>query len=74
MKTSRILQYFCYGYFDDLLTTITFAINFEFLAGVVSKILAIENALQLKNQCLCNAFGKKLFVASRYHDNLCTKT
>ena len=50
MKTSKILQVFCYDYFEDLLAPVTFAKNFDFLAGVVSKIFAIENALQLKNQ------------------------
>ena len=35
--TSRILQLFCYDYFEDLLARITFAKNFGFLAGLVSK-------------------------------------
>ena len=41
--TSRILQFFCYDYFEDLLASITFAKNFGFLAGVVSKIFANKN-------------------------------
>ena len=49
---SRILQFFCYGYFEDLLAPKTFAENFGFLAGAVSKIFAIKNALQLKDQFL----------------------
>ena len=61
--TSRISQFFCYDYFEDLFSPITFAKNFGFLAGVVSKIFAIENALQSKNQFLRNAFEKSyLFV------------
>ena len=59
MKTmSRNLQFFCYDYFEDLVALITFATNFGFLAGVISKIFAIENALQLKNQFLRDAIGK----------------
>ena len=57
--TSRILQFFCYDYFEYVLAPITFTQNFGFLAGVVSKIFAIENALQSKNQFLSeNAFRK----------------
>ena len=41
--TSRILQLFCYEYFEDLLASITFAKNFGFLAGVVFKIFANKN-------------------------------
>ena len=47
--TSKILQFFCYNYFEDALAPIVFAQNFGFLAGIVSKIFAIENALQSKN-------------------------
>ena len=46
--TSRILQFVCDNYFEVLLAPITFAKNFVFVAGVFSKIFAIENALQLK--------------------------
>ena len=41
--TSRILQFFCYDYFEDLLASITFAKNFAFLASVASKIFANKN-------------------------------
>ena len=41
--TSRILQLFCYEYFEDLLASITLAKNFGFLAAVVSKIIADKN-------------------------------
>ena len=41
--TSRILQFFCYDYFENLLASITFAKNFDFLPGVVSKIFAYKN-------------------------------
>ena len=41
--TSRILQFFCYDYFEDLLASIAFAKNFGFLAGVASKIFANKN-------------------------------
>ena len=37
MKTSMILQFVDYGYFEELLAPITFAKKFGFLAGVVSK-------------------------------------
>ena len=60
--TSTILQFFCYDYFEDLFARITFGKNFGFLAGVVSKIFAIENALQTKNQFLCNAFEKNYLL------------
>ena len=53
---------FCYDYCEDLLAPITFAKKFGFLAGVVSKIFAIENALQSKNQFLRNAFGKSYLL------------
>ena len=46
--TSRILQFFCYNYFDDLLAPTTLAKIFGFFASVVSKIFAVENGLQLK--------------------------
>ena len=36
--TSKILQFFCYDYFEDLLAPATCAKNFDFLADVVSKI------------------------------------
>ena len=42
--TSRILQFFCYDYFEDLLALITFTKNFGFIGIVVSKIFAIKNA------------------------------
>ena len=48
--------------FEDLLVPITFAKNFGFLAGVVSKMFTIENALQLKNQFLRNPFGKSCLL------------
>ena len=60
--TSRILQFFCYDYFEDVLAPITFAQNFGFLAGVVSKIFATENALQSKNQFLRDAFRKSYLL------------
>ena len=44
MKASKILQFFCYDYFQDVLASVTFAKKFGSLAGVVSKIFAIENA------------------------------
>ena len=56
--TSRILQFFCYDYFEDLWAPMTSAKNFSFLADEVSKTFAIKNALQSKNQFLRNAFGK----------------
>ena len=34
---------FCYGYFEDLLASTTFAKKFGFLTGVVSKIFANQN-------------------------------
>ena len=55
--TSKISQFFC-DYFEDLLAPIIFAKIFGFLAGVVFKIFAIENALQSQTQFLRNAFGK----------------
>ena len=70
MKTSKILQFFCYDYFEDLLAPITFAKNFSFLAGVVSKTFATENALQSKNQFLNNAFGYRVTLPKQS----CTKT
>ena len=63
--TSRILQFFCYDYFEDLLAPITFAKNFQLSKWcIVSKIFAIENALQSKNQFLRNAFGKSYLLRS----------
>ena len=53
-KNSRILQFFCYDYFEDRLGPITFAKNFGFLAGVVSKIFSIENAAYNKTPKLIN--------------------
>ena len=42
--TSKILQFFCYDYFEDLLALISLAKKkFGFLAGVVSKIFAHKN-------------------------------
>ena len=38
-------EVFYHDYFEDLLAPITFAKDFGFLAGVASKIFAIENAL-----------------------------
>ena len=63
MKTkSRILHFFCYDYFEDVLAPITLAKNFGFLANVVSKIFAIKNALQSKDQFLRNAFGESYLL------------
>ena len=46
MKTaSKLLQVFCYHYFKNFLASVAFAKIFGFLACVVFKILAIENAL-----------------------------
>ena len=39
-------------------TPITFAKNFGFLAGAVSQIFAIDNALKSRNQFLRDALGK----------------
>ena len=64
-KTSKILQFFCYDYFEDFLASVTFEKYFDFLAGVVSKIFAIENALQSKHQFLRNAFGKSYLLRHR---------
>ena len=50
--TSRILQFFCYDYFEDLSASIILAKNFGFLAGVVFKIFAIKNALATKHNVL----------------------
>ena len=47
--TSRNLQFFCYDYFEDLLASITFAKNFGFLAGVVSKIFAEQTTTIIIN-------------------------
>ena len=52
--TSKILQFFCYDYFEDLLASVTFANN--------PKIFAIKNALQSKNQFLRDAFGKSYLL------------
>ena len=40
--------FFLLWYFEDLLASITFAKKFNFLAGIVSKLLAIENAFAAK--------------------------
>ena len=48
--------------FEDLLGPLTFAKNFGFFIGVVSKMFAIENPLQSKNQFLCNAFEKNCLL------------
>ena len=65
---SRILQFFSSDYFQDLLALITFAKNFSFLADVVSKTFAIENAL---HNITC--IWKKLFITSPYHNNRAQK-
>ena len=59
--TSKISQFFCYDYFENLLAPITFANIFGSLAVVVSKIFAIEDALQSKNQLLRNALEKVIY-------------
>ena len=69
--TSKTLDFFCYDCFEDLLAPITFAKNFGFLAGVVSRIFAIENALQSKNQFLRNAFRKNIRLP--HHNNRAQK-
>ena len=60
--TSTILQFFCYEYFEDVLAPITFSKSFDYLAGVVSKIFANENALQSKKQLWRDAFGKSYLL------------
>ena len=60
--TSRILQLFGYNYLKDIFAPITFAKNFGFLASVLSKIFAIENALPSKNHFLHNARGKSYLL------------
>ena len=70
--TSRILQFLCYGYFEDLLAPKTFAENFGFLAGVVSKIFAIKNALQSKDQFLRSS-PHQIKVIYSYHNNCAQK-
>ena len=47
--TSRNLQFFCYDYFEDLLTSINFAKNFGFLSGIVSKIFAKQTTTIINN-------------------------
>ena len=44
VKTFAI--FFCYDYFQDLLASTTFEKNFDFLAGVVSKIFANKNTVE----------------------------
>ena len=46
-----------------------FCKNFGFLAGVVSKIFAIKNALQPNNQFLRNAFRKSCLLPHLYRKN-----
>ena len=74
----RILQSFCFDYFEDILASITFSKNFGFLAGVVSKIFAIENALQSKYQFLRNVCGKSCYLRhltiTIVHENLILET
>ena len=61
MKTTpRILNF--YDYFEDVLVPTTFAKIFGFLADVVFKIFAIENALKSKDQFLRNAFGESYLL------------
>ena len=69
ITSRRILQFFCHDYLEDLLAPISVAKKFGFLAGVVSKIFAIKNALQSKNQFSRNSFGKSLFLTSTCHNN-----
>ena len=69
---SRIMQFCCYGYFDDLLAPITFAKNFGFPARIVYKIFKIKNAFQSKNQFLRNAFGKS-YLLRHLHNNRAQK-
>ena len=76
MKTTsrqEFCKFFCYDYFEDLLVPITFTKNFGFLAGVVSKMFAIESTLQSKNHFLRNAFWKRLFIMSPFHNNRAQK-
>ena len=50
--TSKILQFFCYDYFEDLLASITSAKNFGFVAAVVSKTFAIKNVLEINHSVI----------------------
>ena len=53
MKTTpRILQFFYCDYFENILATIAFAKNFDFLAVVVSKLFVIKNALATNHNIL----------------------
>ena len=63
--TSRILQFFSYGYFEDLLAPISFAQNFGFLACVVSKIFTIKSTFatnSVVNQRHCNPIIKIITI------------
>ena len=54
---SKILQFFCYDSFEDLLAPVIFAKNVGFLADIVFKIIAIKNAFATNhniNQYCCN--------------------
>ena len=56
---------------EDFLGPKTFAKIFGFLAGVVSKIFAIKNALQSKNQFLRSAFEESYLLCHLIvHKNL----
>ena len=60
--------------FKYLLAPTTFAKYFGFLIGVIFKIFAIKDALQSKNEVLCNAFEKSYllrhFAKTIAHKNL----
>ena len=56
------LAIFCYAYFEEVLVSLNFAKNFDFLAGVSSKIFAIKTLLRSKDSFLCNAFGKIIYL------------
>ena len=56
------MQFFCHDYLEDLLALITFTKKFGFLAGIVFKIFAIENALQSKINFWRDAFGKSYLL------------
>ena len=59
--TSRILQFFYYDYFEDLSAPTTFAKNFGFLAGVVSKIFVIKHALATNCNVMIEIITKNQF-------------
>ena len=74
--TSRILQYFVMIILKIFLAPITFAKNFGFLAGVVSQIFAIDNALKSRNQFLRDALEKSyriIIIMSPYNNNRAQK-